>query len=101
MTNRIGELLPTYEVQVGDKGTLALSPELQVALGVQPGDTLTFVKTEAGMPIIPPGLIVPELARQLSRWLTEKGLTLEAILQEAKQERKRLFKEKYERLAAP
>ena len=90
----------TYELQIGEDGSLTLPAELRAAMGLQAGDTLTLVQGEGEVWFMPTRLLVPEVAEFISKRLVEKGLTVNDLLAGLAEEREILFKERYGDLAA-
>jgi bifunctional DNA-binding transcriptional regulator/antitoxin component of YhaV-PrlF toxin-antitoxin module len=85
----------TYEVEIGADGELSLPLELRESLGLQVGDSLKLIQTEDNLVMIPTQLLVPEFADYMSKLLAEQGISAIDFLDGAKEEREKLFKERY------
>lgn len=100
MDNPKTSVRPTYEVSIDEEGSLKLPAELRSSLGLQNGDTLTFIQNDDEIWVMPTRLLTPELARQMEQLMAEKDLSTEDLLAGLTVERERLFKEQYGDLAA-
>ena len=85
----------SYELRVGEDGTLTLPPELRTTLGLQTGDSLTLLQGDGEIWVLPTRLLVPEVARKMEQLMLEKGLTTSDMLIGLDAEGNRLFKEQY------
>jgi bifunctional DNA-binding transcriptional regulator/antitoxin component of YhaV-PrlF toxin-antitoxin module len=82
-------------IQVRQRGTLTLPVELRQRYNIQPGDTFRVVDLDGIFVLTPMAPMVPELAREIERARIKAGLSVEDMLQELREQRKRYVAENY------
>jgi bifunctional DNA-binding transcriptional regulator/antitoxin component of YhaV-PrlF toxin-antitoxin module len=82
-------------IQVRQRGALTLPVELRQRYNIQPGDTFRVVDLDGIFVLTPMAPLVPELAREIERARIEAGLSVEDMLQELREQRKRYVAENY------
>jgi bifunctional DNA-binding transcriptional regulator/antitoxin component of YhaV-PrlF toxin-antitoxin module len=82
-------------IQVRQRGTLTLPIELRQRYNIQPGDTFRVVDLDGIFVLTPMAPMVPELAREIERARIKAGLSVEDMLQELREQRKRYVAENY------
>ena len=82
-------------VQVRKRGLLTLPAELRQKYGIEEGDTFRLVDLDGIFVITPMVPMVPELAREIERLREDAGLSIAELLEGLRQERQRIYEEKY------
>ncbi|RLC69450.1 MAG: hypothetical protein DRJ03_17920 [Chloroflexi bacterium] len=82
-------------IQVRQRGTLTLPTPLRRKYNIEPGDTFRLLDLDGIFVLAPMVTMVPELAREIERAMTETGLTAEELLAELQEQRTRYYKEHY------
>lgn len=81
--------------KVGKGGRVTIPVELREKWGLDEGDTVAFVETEAGVMLVPQVETPMEALDQIGQALKEKGVTLEELMEEGREIRRQLLKEEY------
>lgn len=87
--------MQTQVVRVQGKGQVTIPLEIREKLGLKKGDLVTFVETEAGIIIKPAEVIVGEALDEIGKLLKEKGVTVEELIEKAREERNKLIDTEY------
>lgn len=82
-------------IQVRQRGTLTLPTPLRRKYNIEPGDTFRLLDLDGIFVLAPMVTMVPELAREIERAMTETGLTVEELLAGLQEQRTRYYKEHY------
>jgi bifunctional DNA-binding transcriptional regulator/antitoxin component of YhaV-PrlF toxin-antitoxin module len=77
----------TITVQIAQRGVLTLPKSLRESYNLQPGDSLTLLDLGGVFVLSPVHSEIDALAERLTYSLTERGETLETILQALREER--------------
>lgn len=88
-------------VQVRQRGMVTLPAELREKYTIQSGDTFRVIDIDGIFILVPMTPMVPELAREIERARLEAGLTVEEMLHDLREQRKRYTAEKYGASATP
>lgn len=78
-----------------EKGQITIPAELRRKLGLKKGDLVAFVETEAGILITPREVITTEALDRIGQALSEKGISLEELIDSGREVRGQLVKERY------
>lgn len=78
-----------------ETGQIAIPVEIRKKLGLKTGDYVAFVETEQGVMIAPREAVAMEALDKLGAMLTEKGITLEELMESGDEIRGELVKEMY------
>ncbi len=76
-------------VQVSQRGVIVLPKSLRDAYNIRPGDSFTLIDLEGVFVLSPRRSELEELVTSINEALTEKGETLESMLQALREERER------------
>jgi bifunctional DNA-binding transcriptional regulator/antitoxin component of YhaV-PrlF toxin-antitoxin module len=79
----------THTIQMAQRGVLTLPKALRESYGLQPGDSLTLLDLGGVFVLSPRRSEIDSLANRLNQALTERGETLETMLQTLREERER------------
>ncbi len=79
----------TITVQMSQRGVLVFPKSLREIYNLQPGDIFTLLDLGGVFVISPRRSEIDSLADRITRTLTEKGETLESMLQALREERER------------
>jgi bifunctional DNA-binding transcriptional regulator/antitoxin component of YhaV-PrlF toxin-antitoxin module len=79
----------THTIQMAQRGVLTLPKALRESYGLQPGDSLTLLDLGGVFVLSPRRSEIDSLANRLNQALTERGETLETMLQALREERER------------
>jgi bifunctional DNA-binding transcriptional regulator/antitoxin component of YhaV-PrlF toxin-antitoxin module len=79
----------TITVQMGQRGVVTLPKTLRRSYNLQPGDTFTLLDLGGVFVLSPRRSEIDALADRLTQALTERGETLESMLQALREERER------------
>lgn len=82
-------------VRVQEKGQVTIPLEIRQKLNLKKGDLVTFIETPEGVLIRPVEVLVASTLDEIGRALKEKGITLEELLESARQTRGELINEEY------
>jgi len=88
--------MSTQVVRVQEKGQVTIPLEIRQKLNLKKGDLVTFIETDEGVLIRPVEVVVASALDEIGRALKEKGITLEELLESARQTRGELISEKYQ-----
>jgi antitoxin PrlF len=81
--------------KVQEKGQVTIPAEIREKLGLQKGDLVAFVETEQGVVISPQEVVAMKALDKLGEMLKEKGITLEELIEDGREIRGEIAKEKY------
>lgn len=76
-------------VQVAQRGVIVLPKRLRDAYNIRPGDSFTIIDLDGVFVLSPRRSDLDELVNSINEALTEKGETLESMLQALREERER------------
>ena len=79
----------TITVNVSQRGVVTLPKSIREAYGLRPGDTLTLLDLGGVFLLSPRRSEIDTLADRITQALTERGETLESMLQVLREERER------------
>lgn len=79
----------TITVQMGQRGVVTLPKSLRDSYNLEPGDRFTFLDLGGLFVLSPQRSEIDALADHLTEALTERGETLESMLQALRDERER------------
>jgi bifunctional DNA-binding transcriptional regulator/antitoxin component of YhaV-PrlF toxin-antitoxin module len=79
----------TITVQLAQRGVLTLPKSLRESYNLQPGDSFTLLDIGGVFVLSPNRSDIDALAERLTYSLTERGETLETMLQALREERER------------
>jgi bifunctional DNA-binding transcriptional regulator/antitoxin component of YhaV-PrlF toxin-antitoxin module len=79
----------TITVQLAQRGVLTLPKSLRESYNLQPGDSFTLLDIGGVFVLSPNRSDIDSLAERLTYSLTERGETLETMLQTLREERER------------
>jgi bifunctional DNA-binding transcriptional regulator/antitoxin component of YhaV-PrlF toxin-antitoxin module len=79
----------TITVQMGQRGVVTLPKALRESYNLQPGDRFTLLNLDGVFVLSPRRSEIDVLADRLTQALTERGETLESMLQALREERER------------
>jgi len=79
----------TITVNVAQRGVVTLPKSIREAYGLRPGDTLTLLDLGGVFLLSPRRSEIDTLADRITQALTERGETLESMLQVLREERER------------
>jgi len=82
-------------VRVQEKGQVTLPAEVRKRLGLKKGDLVAVTETEAGILITRQEVIANALLDRIGDALRERGVTLDELIEEGREERGAIFAEKY------
>lgn len=82
-------------IQVRQRGTLTLPTPLRRKYNIEPGDTFRLLDLDGIFVLTPMVPMVPELAREIERAMTEAGLTVEELLTGLREQRASYYEEHY------
>jgi AbrB family looped-hinge helix DNA binding protein len=88
-------IMQTVALVVDASGAMTLPAEILEALDLQPGDVVNVFRTEQGLFVAPPKLILPEVAALAEKLLAVKGLTANELLADLEQVGEALYREQY------
>lgn len=80
-------------IQVSQRGVIILPKSLRDAYNLKPGDTLTILDLGGSIMLTPGRSTLDELANEINQALTERGETLESMLEALREERERRAEE--------
>lgn len=80
-------------IQVSQRGVIVLPKSLRDAYNLKPGDTLTILDLGGSFMLTPGRSKLDELANEINQALTERGETLESMLEALREERERRAEE--------
>lgn len=80
---------------VQEKGQVTIPLEIRKKLGLKKGDRVAFVETENGVLISPQELVAMKTLDKLGEMLTEKGITLEELIESGRALRDDLIQKRY------
>ena len=83
-------------VRVQEKGQVTIPLEIRQKLNLKKGDLVTFIETPEGVLIRPVEVLVGNTLDEIGRALKEKGITLEELLESARQTRGKIINEEYQ-----
>jgi AbrB family looped-hinge helix DNA binding protein len=83
----------TYIIQ--ESGSVTLPAEFRKKYGLQPGDEVTFVETDAGLLISPREALIKRLLDDINDDLEAQGVTLDALMAAGRAQRDELLKRLY------
>ena len=83
-------------VRVQEKGQVTIPLEIRQKLNLKKGDLVTFIETPEGVLISPVEVLVANTLDEIGRALKEKGITLEELLESARQTRGEIINEEYQ-----
>jgi antitoxin PrlF len=78
-----------------EKGQVTIPAEIREKLGLEKGDLVAFVETEQGVVISPQEVVAMKALDRLGEMLKEKGITLEELIEDGREIRGEIAKEKY------
>ncbi|MFB0546831.1 MAG: AbrB/MazE/SpoVT family DNA-binding domain-containing protein [Anaerolineae bacterium] len=79
----------TMTVQMGQRGVVTLPKALRESYNLRPGDSFTLLDLGGVFVLSPRRSEIDSLADRLTQALTERGETLETMLQALREERER------------
>ena len=82
-------------VQVRKRGVVTLPSELREKYAIREGDTFRLVDMDGIFVLTPMVPMIPELAREIESLRQESEVSVEEIMQGLREERERLYQEKY------
>ena len=82
--------------KVQEKGQVTIPVEIRRKWGLEKGDRVAFVETDAGVLISPQEVIAMEALDKLGEMLKEKGISLEELIESGREIRGEIAKEKYD-----
>lgn len=71
----------TITVQIAQRGVLVLPKKLRETYNLKPGDSVTIIDLDGVLVLTPRRVEIDSLAKQIDEALTERGETLESMLQ--------------------
>ncbi len=77
----------TITVQIAQRGLLTLPKQLRDSYNLKQGDTLTLLDLGGVFVLSPRHSEIDDIANRLTEMLTERGETLESMLQALREER--------------
>jgi AbrB family looped-hinge helix DNA binding protein len=83
----------TVTVLIAQRGVLTLPKAIRERYNLRPGDRFTLLDLGGVFVLSPQGSEIDALADRITRALTERGETLETMLQALREERERDVKE--------
>lgn len=81
--------------KVQAKGQVTIPVEIRKKLGLSKGDLVAFVETEQGILISPQEVVAMKALDKLGEMLGEKGITLEELIEDGREIRGEIAREKY------
>ncbi len=81
--------------RVQRKGQVTIPQELREKYGIAQGDFVSFRVTEEGILISPQEIVVRSLFEKMGTMLKEEGITLEQLMEDGRDIRGEIVKEKY------
>jgi AbrB family looped-hinge helix DNA binding protein len=82
-------------VRVRDRGQITLPPLVRRKLNLKKGDRVAFVETDQGVLIKSAHDIVDEALAEIGQSLTERGVTLDELIERGRVIREALIAEEY------
>lgn len=82
-------------IQVREEGEIQLPQTLREKYDLRTGSSLSVIDLDGAFVLAPHDLQVPELARKIEQYREEKGLSVQDALDGLREERARLFQERY------
>ncbi len=82
-------------VRVQEKGQVTLPADVRKRLGLKKGDLVAVTVTEAGILITRQEVIANALLDRIGDALRERGVTLDELIEEGREERGAIFAAKY------
>jgi AbrB family looped-hinge helix DNA binding protein len=82
-------------VRVQEKGQVTLPAEVRKSLGLKKGDLVAVTQTPDGVLITPQEVVAARALDRIGQILREQGLTLEEMIEGAREERGRIIEERY------
>ena len=82
--------------KVQQNGQVTIPVEIRRKWGLEPGDLVVFVETEAGVLILPrEELAVREALNRIGKALKANGITLDELMEDGREIRSQLLEEEY------
>lgn len=81
--------------RVQEKGQVTIPAEIRKRLGIEKGDLVDFVDTDAGVLIVPQDLVATAALRRIGDALKEKGVSLDELVASGRQIRGEMVEELY------
>jgi len=89
-------------VQMRGKGTITFPAKLRNKYELQEGEVFTVIDLGGGSFLLKPKVLeVDILSRRIARKLKEDNVTLEDLFETLREERKKIFQEKYSNVKIP
>ena len=89
-------------VQMRGKGTITFPAKLRNKYELQEGEVFTVIDLGGGSFLLKPKVLeVDILSRRIARKLKEDNVTLEDLFETPREERKKIFQEKYSNVKIP
>lgn len=89
-------------VQMRGKGTITFPAKLRDKYKLQEGEVFTIIDMGGGSFLLKPKTLeIDKISRQAEKILQEDGVTLEDLFETLREERKKLFKERYGSVKMP
>jgi AbrB family looped-hinge helix DNA binding protein len=79
----------TFTIKLGQRGALVIPKALRESYNLRPGDCFTILDLDGVFVLSPRRSEVGAIAERLRQTLTEKGETLESMLETLREERER------------
>jgi len=88
--------LKTYSIRLRNRGQVTLPLAVRESLAVAKGDTLTLLQVGEAVLLIPRHLQTPQLSDKIITMMETKGVSLATLLSGLVEERKVIWRERYE-----
>lgn len=82
-------------IRVQEKGQVTLPADVRKRLGLKKGDLVSVTETDGGVLITPQEVIASRALDRLGALMKEQGLDLDTFIEEVREEREAMLKEKY------
>jgi antitoxin PrlF len=82
-------------IRVQEKGQVTLPADVRKKLGLKKGDLVAVTETDGGVLITPQEVIATRALDRLGAAAREQGLDLDAFIEEVREDRGAMLKEKY------
>lgn len=78
-----------------ERGQVTIPLEIREKLGLEPGDMVAFIETEAGVLISPQEVVAMKALDRIGELLREQGISVEELIESGREMRGKLIEEKY------
>lgn len=95
MTPEVTDMALLKLSTVQEKGQVTIPAEIRARLGLKKGDRVAFVETDRGVLISRQEVIAADALDRIGQILSQKGVTLDELIESGRQVRAALVQEEY------